>query len=83
MSSLLDLQLQQTLDERKLQHSLRQLSIHDGLIDFCSNDYLGLSRIDSPSESIEPDLVRKNGATGSRLLRGNSKVAQELEVSLA
>ena len=83
MSSLLDLQLQQTLDERKLQHSLRQLSIHDGLIDFCSNDYLGLARIDSPSESIEPDLVRKNGATGSRLLRGNSKVAQELEVSLA
>jgi 8-amino-7-oxononanoate synthase len=82
MSNSLDLQLKQILDERKLQHSFRQLIINDELIDFCSNDYLGLGRFDQP-KGTELDFLRKNGATGSRLLRGNSKMAEELENSLA
>jgi 8-amino-7-oxononanoate synthase len=57
------------------------------MIDFTSNDYLGLARsselhqkISERSESIHPYL---NGATGSRLLSGNSKYVEIVEQKLA
>jgi 8-amino-7-oxononanoate synthase len=75
------------LRERASNGLLRALKQDDGLIDFCSNDYLGFARdmrihheaIDAFSKSSS----RLNGATGSRLIRGNSRLAEELEVWLA
>jgi len=77
------------LEKRKQEGSLRQLKLSSGLVDFYSNDYLGFSR----SMELE-DLFRNNlqnladcngrriGSTGSRLLSGNSEIAEELESML-
>jgi 8-amino-7-oxononanoate synthase len=66
---------------------LRVLKIGDELIDFCSNDYLGLARrqeiYDAVQQEIDHKGIRLNGSTGSRLIRGNSRLAEELEVFLA
>ncbi len=66
---------------------LRVLKIGDELIDFCSNDYLGLARqqeiYDAVQQEIDHTSIRLNGSTGSRLIRGNSRLAEELEVFLA
>ncbi len=66
---------------------LRVLKIGDELIDFCSNDYLGLARqqeiYDAVQQEIDHSSIRLNGSTGSRLIRGNSRLAEELEVFLA
>jgi 8-amino-7-oxononanoate synthase len=75
------------LRQRAASGLLRTLKQDEALIDFCSNDYLGFARdmrihheaIDTFSKSSSP----LNGATGSRLIRGNSRLAQELEVWLA
>ncbi|GAB5523265.1 MAG: pyridoxal phosphate-dependent aminotransferase family protein [Roseivirga sp.] len=56
------------------------------LIDFSSNDYLGLAR----SEELKNDIIQayaqisstKNGSTGSRLLTGSSSIVQETENNL-
>lgn len=57
------------------------------LIDFTSNDYLGLARSAELFQTIEQkvnDSVSKsNGATGSRLLSGNSDYAEQVENKLA
>ena len=66
---------------------LRVLKLGDDLIDFCSNDYLGLARqqeiYDAVQREIDYASFRLNGSTGSRLIRGNSRLAEELEVFLA
>ena len=66
---------------------LRVLKLGDELIDFCSNDYLGLARqqeiYDAVQREIDHTSIRLNGSTGSRLIRGNSRLAEELEVFLA
>jgi 8-amino-7-oxononanoate synthase len=58
-----------------------------GLIDFTSNDYLGLARSQELSQAIEQKIndraLRSNGATGSRLLSGNSDYAEQVETKLA
>lgn len=57
-------------------------------IDFFSNDYLGLARNEELAEQIRTRYESyrssiRNGATGSRLLSGNSSRALELEEYLA
>ncbi|MGC4020980.1 MAG: pyridoxal phosphate-dependent aminotransferase family protein [Cyclobacteriaceae bacterium] len=66
---------------------MRKLKVGSDFIDFCSNDYLGLANnrdlfgmIQSKTEKLKPPY---NGATGSRLLSGNNKLAEELEQKLA
>src|SRR6187551_3799250 len=58
-----------------------------GRIDFTSNDYLGLARSQELFQSIEQKingpLFKSNGATGSRLLSGNSDYAEQIEKKLA
>jgi len=83
----MSLSLQKLLDERKNADSFRKLKSTHDLIDFCSNDYLGLARsrdlfdtIKSKTERLKPPY---NGSTGSRLLSGNNKLAEELEAKLA
>lgn len=79
--------LQQKLQTRQQLNAYRQLQPENGLVDFCSNDYLGFSR--SPllkaliSEEISNYPSALNGSTGSRLLAGNTRYAEELEHNIA
>lgn len=73
------------LNERREQSNLRNLSTTSGLIDFVSNDYLGLSRSEILRNRISKELekVEVNGSTGSRLLSGNSELCMQVEAQLA
>ena len=59
--------------------SNRSLSLFNESIDFYSNDYLGFSKTHT-SHNITKTI---GGSTGSRLLSGNSKAAEECEFFLA
>ena len=77
---------QKALEEREKQHLLRTLPLPPEGIDFYSNDYLGLSQNQGLAESIESCLNKtsaQSGATGSRLLSGNSVYAERVEQLVA
>lgn len=77
MSSFLQ-KMQAALDARQAQGLLRQLPAPIGeRIDFCSNDYLGFAR------NLAVDANTSGGATGSRLISGNSELAEALEQQIA
>jgi len=73
--------------KREQDHQLRSLNVPQNGIDFCSNDYLGLAR----SERLRDLILQEretwgdmpNGSTGSRLISGNSSLAETLEQELA
>ncbi len=68
--------LEERLSSRKKAGNLRTLQpSHYNLIDFASNDYLGLAK--------SMGTTTGGGATGSRLLTGNSQLAFEIEELLA
>ena len=74
----MDRKLLSKLEKRKEEGAFRQLSLVENQIDFFSNDYLGLAR--------EQELIptsKLSGATGSRLLSGNSIEADTCETQLA
>jgi len=81
------LALQKILEEKKREDSFRELKSSSQPIDFCSNDYLGLARSQELFYAIQRSVERLkppyNGSTGSRLLSGNSDLAEELEKKLA
>lgn len=78
MQDKIDNFLKDKLNERAAKGNLRKLFINEGLIDFCSNDYLGLAN--HPNYNI---AETQHGATGSRLITGNSKEAEESEMKIA
>ena len=65
--------------------AFRQLRLPAGRVDFCSNDYLGITR----NKLIEKELQARSatllsaGSTGSRLLTGNYQLIEETEQLLA
>jgi 8-amino-7-oxononanoate synthase len=68
------------LKERRQQSLFRSLRISNNLTDFCSNDYLGFSqKLKQNSENYS----FPSGATGSRLLAGNTKFVEDLEQEIA
>ena len=76
------------LNERTEQGNLRSLKTTEGMLDFVSNDYLGLARNHTLYELIklrmdEVSIPNKNGSGGSRLLSGNSEIYEQLETMLA
>lgn len=75
------------LSERQLAGNYRQLKPENGLVDFCSNDYLGFARSAVLRGRIEAEITEhinfKNGSTGSRLLSGNTNYAERLEGEIA
>lgn len=75
------------LDDRKASGTYRSLKPESGLIDFCSNDYLGFARSVALKQFIEKEIESNpaalNSSTGSRLLSGNTAYAEELEKSIA
>ncbi len=64
-------------------HQYRELKLKSGLIDFFSNDYLGLSKNVALLSQIETLYGTGFGSGGSRLLAGNSSKCMDLEVKLA
>jgi len=75
------------LAQRKEEGTFRSLKTVEGQVDFTSNDYLGLAR--SPelrrriSEAEKEFSELGVGSTGSRLLTGNSKLAERVEDQVA
>jgi 8-amino-7-oxononanoate synthase len=69
-----------TLREARLSRSLREPA---GL-DFCSNDYLGLSKDSRIQEHLVAGIRREGcGSTGSRLLRGERESFERVERTFA
>lgn len=80
--------LQQKLDKRKENASLRSLPVFkENRVDFASNDYLGYSKSEELFQIVHQFLLDRNctqnGATGSRLLTGNHSLYQEAEDFIA
>ncbi len=73
--------LQRKLDERTAGQSLRSLRFSQGMIDFCSNDYLGIANQHLLKSAFNPAL--SSGSTGSRLLAGHYPLIQETEEEIA
>lgn len=71
----LPLKLAKSLENRKQEKAFRSLKRSSSLIDFSSNDYLGLASSENiyskAHEILKENELLKNGATGSRLLSGN------------
>jgi 8-amino-7-oxononanoate synthase len=74
-----DQKLQDKLNKRKQEGTLRSLSCLSEHVDFYSNDYLGFSKL--PQNTGQQKV--SSGSTGSRLISGTSNAALEAEVFLA
>lgn len=79
--------LSQKLQSRADRGLLRSLRTGDGLVDFCSNDYLGFARDGAFQYTLKQLAIdyadEYTGATGSRLLAGNTHIAKEVEAEIA
>ena len=64
--------------KRKEENAFRELKLNNGLIDFCSNDYLGISH-----NNLLGSHEGNSGSTGSRLLAGNYALICDAEKMLA
>ncbi|KAF9910361.1 hypothetical protein BX616_010884 [Lobosporangium transversale] len=90
MPSRIEHQLQTLLESRKKRSLLRKLVvIPESSTDFSSNDFLGLARNPALGSRFLKELESfpshkpPLGSTGSRLLDGNSKYAEDLEQMIA
>ncbi|HEY4197915.1 MAG TPA: 8-amino-7-oxononanoate synthase, partial [Mucilaginibacter sp.] len=79
--------IRKKLEERQTAGTYRSLKPESGLIDFCSNDYLGFARSSVLKNKITNEASSnkrvQNGSTGSRLLSGNSNYTEETEQYIA
>ena len=73
--------LQEQLDDRKSKNLYRNLTLSNSKIDFSSNDYLGFAKL--PALKTKVDNALEAGATGSRLISGNSIEAEKTEEIIA
>ncbi|MBL7920266.1 MAG: pyridoxal phosphate-dependent aminotransferase family protein [Bacteroidia bacterium] len=74
------------LIEREQKGMLRKLATNYPVIDFCSNDYLGFSKLGLLSKKLETLNQKQEsayGSTGSRLISGNSTFIEEAEKQIA
>lgn len=75
--------LQKKLDKRVNEKSLRHLTSRSDMVDFSSNDYLGLSSCAKTFNQAHQYLLDRNlyenGSTGSRLLSGNHDLYNVVE----
>jgi len=79
--------LQSKIEIRKAKNSFRRLKLTQNLIDFSSNDFFGLAKnqelIESTISKFNTISEKFSGATGSRLISGNTIYHQKLEQKLA
>lgn len=75
------------LAKRKNEGNFRTLKTTANLIDFSSNDYLGLTRSAWLQQKIHDEISKmpflSKGATGSRLLTGNNTQVADVEQQIA
>ncbi|MBU0942649.1 MAG: 8-amino-7-oxononanoate synthase [Bacteroidetes bacterium] len=75
------------LSVRERDNAIRFLPEGNDLIDFASNDYLGLSKsvviFDATHQLLIDSNLMVNGATGSRLISGNHQLYQDAEDYIA
>ena len=81
--NLVEQYLAEKLEERTQAGNLRKLTIRAAPVDFFSNDYLGLVTNGLLAELMQPSQNETTGSTGSRLLSGNSELAETLEHTIA
>ncbi len=78
---------QHKLDQRIENNSFRELRSFHRLVDFYSNDYLGIARNETIPNIVNITLMGQkdhlNGSTGSRLLSGNHIWARRCEFYLS
>ncbi|MCB0373923.1 MAG: pyridoxal phosphate-dependent aminotransferase family protein, partial [Muricauda sp.] len=78
--------LKDKLEARAANLALRKLPKKEAMVDFSSNDYLGLASNEEVA-AMAVDFLKGispiNGATGSRLLSGNHELYNKLEKFLA
>jgi 8-amino-7-oxononanoate synthase len=79
--------LNQKLEIRKQNNSLRKLPVFNNLVDFSSNDYIGFSKSEAIFKHTHAYLLEneifQNGATGSRLISGNHSLYHIAETFIA
>ena len=79
--------LQDKIDARAKDNSLRNLGLSQDLQDFSSNDYLGFSRskkiYNKACDILKQHDFQVNGATGSRLLTANHPLYLDTEKQIA
>ena len=83
--------LLKALAEREQNGILKKLSFSVPEIDFCSNDYLGFSKLGLLDAKIQQQISESGvenkpmgfGSTGSRLVSGNSRIIEETEKQIA
>jgi 8-amino-7-oxononanoate synthase len=78
--------LRKALAEREQKGMLRKLTSNFPTIDFCSNDYLGFSKLGLLKNKLETENQRLEtsfGSGGSRLISGNSKFIEAAEKEIA
>ena len=72
------------LIEREQKGMLRKLTTNYPVVDFCSNDYLGFSKLGLLSKKLETSKQETiYGSTGSRLISGNSLFIEDAEKQIA
>jgi 8-amino-7-oxononanoate synthase len=84
---MLPKKLQDKIDARARDSSLRSLGFRQDLIDFSRNDYLGFSRskeiYNKACSILKQHNYQANGATGSRLLTANHPLYLDTEKQIA
>jgi glycine C-acetyltransferase/8-amino-7-oxononanoate synthase len=76
--------IEQELNKLKEEGTFRKLKVPKNVINFCSNDYLGLSKHPKVIERAASILKKYGvGAGASRLVSGNFDVHEELESKIA
>jgi len=79
--------LEAELEDLASRHLLRRLTVRDrsaGLLDFASNDYLGLAQSEFLKQALREGVERCGAGTGaSRLVTGTTAVHRELEEGIA
>lgn len=87
MSKNVNQYLQDKVNQRKEKNAFRVFKINEGLVDFCSNDYLGFAQDKEIANQLAQEIEKYegniNGSTGARTITGTSQLILDLEQQIA